>query len=158
MSGDWRGTLWTLLVTFCIVIIRCTESFCFILYYTYSCWASKKKYLKVSLITCWCIQGPKVLRKCINVHANWIGHILRRNCRLKQVIEGKIKGRIAVIWRRGRRRRKLPDDLKEMTGYSHLKEYALYRTMWRDRFGRGFERVVRLLNECISPCTLAPGY
>jgi hypothetical protein len=27
MSGDWRGTLWTLLVTFCIVIIRCTETF-----------------------------------------------------------------------------------------------------------------------------------
>jgi hypothetical protein len=27
MSGDWRGTLWTLLVTFCIVIVRCTETF-----------------------------------------------------------------------------------------------------------------------------------
>ena len=26
--------------------------------------------------------------------ANWIGHILRRNCLLKQVIEGKIKGEI----------------------------------------------------------------
>jgi hypothetical protein len=24
--------------------------------------------------------------------ANWIGHILRRNCFLKQVIDGKIKG------------------------------------------------------------------
>jgi ribosomal 50S subunit-associated protein YjgA (DUF615 family) len=24
--------------------------------------------------------------------ANWIGHILRRNCLLKEVIEGKIKG------------------------------------------------------------------
>jgi hypothetical protein len=27
MSGDWLGKLWTLLVTFCIVIIRCTETF-----------------------------------------------------------------------------------------------------------------------------------
>jgi hypothetical protein len=27
MSGDERGTLWTLLVTFCIVINRCTETF-----------------------------------------------------------------------------------------------------------------------------------
>jgi hypothetical protein len=27
MSGDWRGTLWTLLITFCTVIIRCTETF-----------------------------------------------------------------------------------------------------------------------------------
>jgi hypothetical protein len=28
--------------------------------------------------------------------ANWIGRILRRNCLLKQVTEGKIKGRIEV--------------------------------------------------------------
>ena len=45
--------------------------------------------------------------------------------------------------RRGRRRRKLLDDLKERTGYSHLKEEALDRTMWRARFGRGFGHVVR---------------
>jgi len=32
--------------------------------------------------------------------ANWIGHILRRNCFLKRVIEGKIEGRIAVMGRR----------------------------------------------------------
>ena len=54
--------------------------------------------------------------------ANWIGHILRRNCLLKQVIEGKIKGEMEVTRRRGRRRRKLLDDLKDMIGYSHLKE------------------------------------
>ena len=45
--------------------------------------------------------------------------------------------------RRGRRRRKLPDDLKERRGYSHLEEEALDRTMWRARFGRGFGPVVR---------------
>jgi hypothetical protein len=28
--------------------------------------------------------------------ANWIGHILRRNCLLKQVLEGKIKGEMEV--------------------------------------------------------------
>ena len=39
--------------------------------------------------------------------ANWIGHILRRNCLLQQVIEGKIKGQIEVARRRGRRRKKL---------------------------------------------------
>ena len=42
--------------------------------------------------------------------ANWIGHILRRNCLLKQVIEGKIKGEMEVARRRGRRRKKLLDD------------------------------------------------
>jgi hypothetical protein len=66
--------------------------------------------------------------------ANWIGHILRRNCLLRQVIEGKIKGGIEVTGRRGRRRRKQVDDLKERRGYSHLKEEAVYRTMWRARF------------------------
>jgi len=44
--------------------------------------------------------------------ANWIGHILQRNCLLKQVIEGKIKGEIEVTRRRGRRRKKLLNDLR----------------------------------------------
>ena len=35
--------------------------------------------------------------------ANWIGHILRRNFLLKQVIEGKIKGDMEGARRRGRR-------------------------------------------------------
>jgi hypothetical protein len=62
---------------------------------------------------------------------------------LRQVIEGEIKGGIEVKGRRGRRRRKLLDDLKEGRGYSHLKEEALDRTMWTARFGRGFGLVVR---------------
>ena len=70
--------------------------------------------------------------------ANWIGHILRRNCLLKQVIEGKIKGEMEVT----RRRRKLLDDLKGR-GYSHLKEEALDRTMCRNRFGGGYGPVVK---------------
>jgi len=70
-------------------------------------------------------------------------HILRRNCLLQRVIEGKIKGGIEVTGRRGRRRRKLLDDLKERRGYSHLKEETLVCTMWRARFGRGFGPVVR---------------
>jgi hypothetical protein len=61
--------------------------------------------------------------------ANLIGHILRRNCLIKWVIEGKIKGGIEVTGRRGRRRKKLLDDLKERRGYSRLKEKALDRTM-----------------------------
>jgi len=75
--------------------------------------------------------------------ANWIGHILRRNCLLKQVIEGKIKGEMEVARKRGRRRKKLLGDLKDRRGYSHLKEEALDRTMLRHRFGGGFELVVR---------------
>jgi hypothetical protein len=69
--------------------------------------------------------------------ANWIGHILRRNCLLKQVIEGKIKGRIEVTRRRGRRRKQLLNDLGDRIGYSDLKEEALDRIKWRNRFGKG---------------------
>jgi hypothetical protein len=75
--------------------------------------------------------------------ANWIGHILRRNCLLKHVIEGKLAGRIEMTGRRRRRRKQLLDDLKEKRRYWKLKEEALDRTLWRTRFGRGYGPVVR---------------
>jgi len=75
--------------------------------------------------------------------ANWIGHISRRNCLLQRVIEGKIQEGMEVTGGQGRRRRKLLDDLKERRGYSHSKEEALDRTVWRARFGRGFGSIVR---------------
>jgi len=51
-----------------------------------------------------------ILHEISKRKANWIGHILRRNCLLQQVIEGKINGGIEVTGIRGRRRRKLLDD------------------------------------------------
>jgi hypothetical protein len=48
-----------------------------------------------------------------------------------------------VRGRGGRRCRKLLDDLKKSKVYSHLKEKALDRTMWRAGFERGFGPVVR---------------
>jgi len=84
-----------------------------------------------------------ILHEISKGKANWIGYILRRNCLLQGVIEGKIKGGIEVTGRRGWWRRKLLDDIKERRGYSHLKEEALDRTMWRAGFGRGFGPVVR---------------
>jgi hypothetical protein len=68
---------------------------------------------------------------------------LRRNCLLQTFIGGKTEGGIEVTGRRGRRRRKLKDDLKERREYSHLKEEALDRSRWTARFGRGFGPVVR---------------
>jgi hypothetical protein len=84
-----------------------------------------------------------ILHEISKRKANWIGHILCRNCLLQQVIEGEIKGGIEVTGRQGRRCRKLLADLKERRGYSNLKEEALDRTVWRAGFGRGFEPVVR---------------
>jgi hypothetical protein len=48
--------------------------------------------------------------------ANCFGQILPINYLLKQIIGGKIRKRIEVKGRRGRRRRKLVDDLKERRG------------------------------------------
>jgi hypothetical protein len=79
--------------------------------------------------------------------ANLIGHILRRNCLLKHVIEGKLEGRIEMTGRRGRRRKQLLDGLKEKGRYWKLKEEALDRILWRTRFGRGYGPVVRQTTE-----------
>jgi len=84
-----------------------------------------------------------ILHEICKRKANWIGHILRKNCLLQRVIEGKIQGGIEVTGRQGRRRRKLLDDLKERRGYSHMKEEVLDRTIWRARFGRVFGPVIR---------------
>ena len=40
-----------------------------------------------------------ILQEIRKRKANWTGHILRRNCLLQQVIEGKIKGQIEVTRR-----------------------------------------------------------
>ena len=98
----------------------------------------------------WVNEQSNILHEIRKRKANWIGHIIRRNCLLKQVIEGKVKGEMEVARRRGRRRKKLLDDLKDRRGYSHLKEEALHRTIWRHRFGGGFGPVVRQNTEWMN--------
>ena len=78
-----------------------------------------------------------ILHEISKWKANWIGHNLRRNCLLKQAIEGKIKGGIEVTGRRGKRRKKLLDDLKERilsfeggSSRSHYVESWLWKTLW----------------------------
>jgi hypothetical protein len=62
-----------------------------------------------------------ILHKIKRRKANWIGHILRRNCLLNHVIEGKIEGWIEMTGRGGRRCKQLLDDLKEKRRYWKLK-------------------------------------
>jgi hypothetical protein len=94
---------------------------------------TKKNKLKVK-------EQRNILHEISKRKANWIGHILCRNCLLQQVTEGKIKGGIEVT---RRRRRTLLDDLKERRRYSYLTEEALDRTVWRALFGTSFGPVVR---------------
>ena len=87
-------------------------------------------------------EQSSILHEIRKRKGNWIGHILHRNCLVKQIIEGKVKGQIELTRRRGRRRKKLLDDLKNRRGYCQLKEEALDCTKRRNRFGRGFGPVV----------------
>jgi len=50
-------------------------------------------------------EQKNILHEIKKRKANWVGHILRRNFLLKQVIEGKIYWEMEVARRRGRRRK-----------------------------------------------------
>ena len=59
-------------------------------------------------------QGGEEYNTCNeNRKANWIGHILSRNCLLNHGIEGKVEGMIDVTGRRGRRRKGLLEDCRK---------------------------------------------
>jgi hypothetical protein len=81
-------------------------------------------------------EGRNILHTIRRRKANWIGHILRRNCLIKHITEGKILGT----------RMQLLDDLKETRRYWKLKEEAQDRTLWRTQFGRGYGPVARQTN------------
>jgi hypothetical protein len=82
----------------------------------------KKYYLRVN-------KQRNILHEIRKRKANWIGHFLCRNCLLQHVIEGRIKGGIEVKERRGRRRRKLLDKLKERRGYS--RSHHVESSFWK---------------------------
>ena len=73
--------------------------------------------------------------------ANWIGHILHRNCLLHRVNEGKIEGWIGVTGRWERRRKQLLDNVKEKKVWYKLKEEAIDRTVWWTRLGRSYGHI-----------------
>jgi len=84
----------------------------------------------------------KIPQKTKRRTTNWIGHILRTNCLLKHVTQGKIE-RDRSDRKTHRRRKQLLDDLKETKVYWELYEEALDRNVCRSRFGRGYGPVIR---------------
>jgi hypothetical protein len=81
------------------------------------CWGRMEKFIwtdRVSIeeVLLRVKEQRNILHDISKRKANWIGHIMRRNCLLQQVIEGNMKRWIEVTGRRGRRHRKLLDDLK----------------------------------------------
>ena len=84
------------------------------------------------------LQTVKEKKNNLQTTVRKIGHILRRNCFLKHVSEGKTEGRIEVMGIRGRRCKQLLDDFKEERGYWKLKEEPLDRTLWRTLFRKAY--------------------
>ena len=114
------------------------------------CFSKERKYLESFEMWCWRRmekikwsekvtnkqvldrEGEKrtLLNNILRRKANWIGHILRRNCLLHDAIEGqmtKVKGV-------GRRRTQLLDDLRNRRWYWELKEEAEGKKRWRRQF------------------------
>ena len=77
-----------------------------------------------------CLQYTASILSCIVIMERVLLHI-------SDVLQVQI-----FFYRWGRRRKKLLDDLKDRRGYCQLKEEALDRTIWRNRFGRGFGPIV----------------
>ena len=78
--------------------------------------------------------------------ASSVGHILRRNCLLRPIIEGNADRGVEVTGRRVKRRKQLLDDLKETRVYWGLKDKALASDLCRT-LGRGYGPVVRQTTE-----------
>jgi hypothetical protein len=83
-----------------------------------------------------------ILHTINSKNGNRTGHIVGRNCFLKHVIEGNMEGNTEGDERRGKGRKQLLDNLKEMRKYCRWKQEALDRTLWRTSFGRGYGPVV----------------
>jgi hypothetical protein len=99
-------------------------------------------------------QDRNIQQALKRIEGNWLGHILRRNCLLKYVIEGKLEEWIKATGRRIRRRKQILDDLKERREHYKLKEEALDGGLCRNRCLRGYGSVARQttgrMNECIQ--------
>jgi hypothetical protein len=100
---------------------------------TWTLWKVDQKYLESYKMWCWRrmekiswtdrVRNEEVLHRVKKerniVHtikrrkADWVCHILRRNCLLRHVIEGNREGSVEVTGLRGRRRMHLLDELKE---------------------------------------------
>ena len=84
--------------------------------------------------------STRYLHMIKQTNANWIGHILRRDCLVKHVIEEKIEEkRKRGIWPT-----QLLDDPKETRRYWKLKEEEPDRTVWRTRYGPVVRQIARL--------------
>ena len=131
-------------------------------------WKADQKYLVRFQI--WCRRRTKISGTCrkkievlprgkkerYSLHmifrrkTSWIRHILRRNCLLKHIIEGKIERRPQATERRRRSCMQLVDELNEKRWYWKLKEETLAQAVWRTGFGGDYGLVVKQATEWMN--------
>lgn len=68
-----------------------------------------------------------LIREIRKRKGNWMGHIMRSNCLLLEMMEGVVEG----DKKRGRKRMKMIDLIKEKNSYVNLKKRAEEREEWR---------------------------
>lgn len=73
-------------------------------------------------------EDRQILNKIKSRKMNWLGHVMRRECLLRTVVEGMVEGRRG----RGRRRYQLIDNIKVGNMYETTKRTAQRRDEWRE--------------------------
>lgn len=68
-----------------------------------------------------------IVTKIVNRKKNWIGHVLRGDGLLRDVMEGRMEGKRT----RGRPRKNMLEELME-DGYERMKRNAQNRSAWRE--------------------------
>ena len=73
------------------------------------CWRRMEKISWTNCVRNGVLHGAKKERNILHTlqgrKVDWIGHILRRKCILKHIVEGKIEGGIEMMGKRRRRRK-----------------------------------------------------
>ena len=99
------------------------------------CWRKMDNFswtarLRNEKILCSVKEDRRILHTIKRRKANWIDHILRRNCLMKHVVRERVEGETEVTESQRRRRKQLLVYLKETRGYCKLKEKTLWKRLW----------------------------
>ena len=111
------------------------------------CWRKMEKISRADLVKSkQVVRRVKEDRNILHIikrrKANWFCYTLRRKCLLKHFIEGKLKGRIDVTGRQGRRIKQLLNEFKKTKGVLEIErgnnrslcvENSLSKRLWTCR-------------------------
>ena len=74
-------------------------------------------------------EGRSILDAIWQRKQRWLGHVLRHDCLLRDIREGRMMGKVT----RGRKRLQLMSDMYKNKSYVELKREAQDRTGWKTK-------------------------